>query len=386
MTKKIKVVESFAGVGSQHIAMGELGIDFEVVATSEWDINAIITYDAIHRTSNEDFSADKTVEEMNDFLSTKCISKDGKEPMTIEQIKRLPIAKKKRVYNSMIRHNNLGSISTLQAKDVPNHDFFTYSFPCQDISIAGLEKGLDEGGGTRSGLLWDCRKVIEGKLPKYLMMENVKNLVNKKHKPNFDKWLAWLETQGYTNYWKVVNGTDYGVPQNRERVFVFSIRGEHTPYEFPEAEVLEETLRDWLDKKVDDKFYLSSKMKDYILDKNETQKGTKWEGRANGDVLNPSIAHTIGCRSAAGNQRAGVSNFIIDDRPDNVPVLELKKEDNDNLPIRRLTPGECYRLMGFTDEEFERAESVTSNAQLYNQSGNTIIVNVLVALFKNLFN
>lgn len=117
---------------------------------------------------------------------------------------------------------NLGDITKIKVEDIPEHDLFTYSFPCQDLSVAGKQAGL--GKGTRSGLLYECEKIIEAKKPKYLLLENVKNLVGKKFKPEFDKWLDYLESLGYTNYWKVLNAKDYGVPQNRERVFVFSIR------------------------------------------------------------------------------------------------------------------------------------------------------------------
>ncbi|MEG2684447.1 MAG: DNA (cytosine-5-)-methyltransferase [Erysipelotrichaceae bacterium] len=175
----LRVFETFSGYGSQRMALRNLGIEHEVVAISEIDKYAIKSYEAIHG---------KTL--------------------------------------------NLGDISKINTIDIPDHDLFTYSFPCQDISIAGKQCGLDIGSGTRSGLLWECQKVIAIKKPKYLLLENVKNLVNTRHKDNFDKWLEWLESQGYTNYWDVLNSKDYGIPQHRERVFVVSILGDHTPFCF----------------------------------------------------------------------------------------------------------------------------------------------------------
>ena len=200
----LRVLEAFSGVGSQRMALRNLGIDHEVVAIAEIDKFAIKSYEAIH---GETF--------------------------------------------------NLGDVSQVEIDDIPDHDLFTYSFPCQDISVAGNGLGLDEGSGTRSGLLWECQKIIVGKNPKYLLLENVKNLVGKRHRPNFDKWLEWLEDQGYTNYWQVLNAKNYGVPQNRERVFVVSIFGEHEPYEFPEPIELTTRLKDVLESEVDEKFYLS---------------------------------------------------------------------------------------------------------------------------------
>ena len=202
--RMIKVFEAFAGVGSQRMALDNLGIPHEVVAISEIDKFAIASYEAIHG---------PTV--------------------------------------------NLGDISQLKPEDIPDHDLFTYSFPCQDISVAGKQSGLDMDSGTRSGLLWECQKVIATKKPKYLLLENVKNLVGKRHKANFDLWLDWLVEQGYSNYWQVLNAKDYGIPQNRERVFVVSILGEHESYVFPEKQELKLRLKDVLESEVNEKFYLN---------------------------------------------------------------------------------------------------------------------------------
>ena len=107
---------------------------------------------------------------------------------------------------------NLGDISTIDPASVPDCDLITYSFPCQDLSVAGAQLGAEEGSGTRSSLLWECKKLIETKRPRFLLMENVKNLVGSTHKPNFEKWLKYLESLGYSNYWKVLNAVDFGVP------------------------------------------------------------------------------------------------------------------------------------------------------------------------------
>ena len=205
----LRVFEAFAGYGSQSIALRNLGIEYEVVAISEIDKYAIKAYEAIHGSTL-----------------------------------------------------NLGNISKIEVEDIPNHDLFTYSFPCQDLSVAGKQAGL--GKGTRSGLLYECEKVIEAKKPKYLLLENVKNLVGKKFKPKFDKWLEYLEGLGYTNYWQVLNAKDYGVPQNRERVFVVSILGEHKPYEFPKPIKLNKYVKDILENTVDNKYYLG-KTKDFFI-------------------------------------------------------------------------------------------------------------------------
>ena len=198
----LRVFEAFAGYGSQSIALRNLGIEYEVVAISEIDKYAIKAYEAIHGPAN-----------------------------------------------------NLGDICKIDPSDIPDHDLFTYSFPCQDLSVAGKQAGL--GKGTRSGLLYECEKIIEAKKPKYLLLENVKNLVGKKFKPQFDEWLDYLESLGYTNYWKVLNAKDYGVPQNRERVFVVSILGNHKPYKFVDKIPLDKCIADILENKVDEKYYIN---------------------------------------------------------------------------------------------------------------------------------
>lgn len=155
---------------------------------------------------------------------------------------------------------NYGDISKIDWSQVPDFDLFTYSSPCQDFSNAGLQKGGMEGSGTRSSLLWECRRAIIAKRPKYLLLENVAALVSKKFLPLFNKWQLELASYGYTNFAKVLNAKDYGVPQNRERVFMVSILDENAKYEFPEPFPLEKRLKDVLEDEVDEKYYLSDKM------------------------------------------------------------------------------------------------------------------------------
>lgn len=206
MNNKLRVFEAFAGVGSQRMALRNLGIDHEVVGIAEIDKFALKSYEAIH----------------------------GDCP-------------------------NFGDISKLDPSELPDMDLFTYSFPCQDLSVAGKQAGL--GKGTRSGLLYECEKVIENKKPKYLLLENVKNLVGKKFKPEFDKWLEYLEGLGYTNYWKVLNAKDYGVPQNRERVFVVSILNDVQGFEFKEKVELDKRIKDILENEVEEKYYINKEFK-----------------------------------------------------------------------------------------------------------------------------
>lgn len=245
LMEKIRVFEAFAGYGSQSMALKRLGIDFEVVGIREIDKYAIQAYMAVH----------------------------GDTP-------------------------NYGDISKIDWSSVPDFDFLTYSFPCTDISTAGQQKGLAEGSGTRSSLLWECRKAIEAKRPKYLLMENVKNLVSKKFTPYLKEWIRFLEGQGYSNYTKVLNAKDFGVPKNRERVFMVSILGE-VSFHFPKPFTLEKRLKDVLEQDVDESFYLSEKIVKTFLARNEKNKakgnGFKFEPTM-GDVIASSILTNAGSR------------------------------------------------------------------------------------------
>lgn len=134
---------------------------------------------------------------------------------------------------------------------------------CTDISNTGQQQGFDEGSGTRSSLLWECRKAIVQKRPKYLLMENVKAICSKKFMPLFQKWLQSLEDYGYYTNWAVLNAKNYGIPQNRERCFAVSIRRDlldpNPQYHFPKPFPLESRLKDILEPKVDERYYLSDK-------------------------------------------------------------------------------------------------------------------------------
>lgn len=152
---------------------------------------------------------------------------------------------------------NYGDISKIDWNKVPDFDLFTYSSPCQDFSNAGLQRGGEEGSGTRSSLLWECRRAIIAKKPKYLLLENVAALVQKKFKPTFDAWQSELASYGYSNFAKVLNAKDYGVPQNRQRIFLVSILDDLINYHFPKPFPLEIRLKDVLEEKVDEKYYLS---------------------------------------------------------------------------------------------------------------------------------
>ena len=371
----LRVFEAFAGYGSQSIALRNLGVEYEVVAISEIDKYAIKAYEAIHGPTN-----------------------------------------------------NLGDICKIDPRDIPDHDLFTYSFPCQDLSVAGKQAGL--GKGTRSGLLYECEKIIEAKKPKYLLLENVKNLVGKKFKPQFDEWLEYLEGLGYTNYWQVLNAKNYGVPQNRERVFVVSILGEHEPYEFPKPIPLDKCIADILEDEVDEKYYISKEMqnrfkitnqnkniigttkpdfrtigqRDLVYDKNGIMgalvatdyKQPKQIAEINPKILIPQatkkgyiemdlpgicdLSYPNSKTRRGRVQEGGKVSLTLTAASQDICYIEPAYK------IRKLTPRECFRLMGMRDDDIDKIQAAgISNTQQYKMAGNSIVVNVLEVIFKNLF-
>lgn len=327
---------------------------------------------------------------------------------------------------------------------------------CQDFSVAGKGKGGDKGSGTRSSLLWECERIIRAVKPKYLLMENVKNLLSEKHRHNFNEWFKVLEGMGYTNYYKVLNAKDYGIPQNRERIFCVSILG-GGQYLFPNPKPLEKRLKDMLEDNVDEKYYLRNKMLNGFIRTNEQQRKVK-----GGYIFTPTrgekIAKTITTKAGsritdnyiqepfvvasrgrnienpsdrtAGKpteqrleiNKTGCTNTITSVQKDNYVVepkviqigniVSTGNWDNpqigrvydtcgcsptlntcgggshepkilENYRIRKLTAKECFRLMGVKDEQFDRLHGI-SNSQLYKLAGNSIVVDVLEAIFKNL--
>ena len=323
----LKVFEAFAGYGSQSLALERLGIPHKVVAISEIDKYAIQAYYSLHDPS-------------------------------------IP---------------NLGDISKIKVEDIPDHDLFTYSFPCQDISVAGRTRGI-VAGETRSGLLYECQKIIEGKKPKYLLMENVKNLVGKKFKADFDKWLDYLENLGYTNYWKVLNAKHYGVPQNRERVFVVSILGEHEPYEFPNPIPLETRVKDLLEDKVADKYYLSEKVQERFRQQYDDD-GTR-------NVIGTTAPDygTMRHKDLVYGQNAEAIGALLATDYKQPKQIVCEQRIECLFKIRKLTPRECFRLMGLNDTDIDKIQATgVSDTQQYKMAGNSIVVDVLMAILKNLF-
>lgn len=391
----LKVFEAFAGIGTQRMALKRKNIPHEVVAISEVDEYAILSYHAIH-TSNIEVD-EVSEEEMQKYMEEKNIPLDAKGNR-----KKLIGKRLKNLYKASVASGNLGDISKINPETLPNFDFFTYSFPCISISAAGKKEGLAKGSGTKSSLLWDCEKIIGTVKPKYLLMENVKPLVQTKNRPHFDKWLKYLEELGYTSFWKVLNAKDYNIPQNRERVFVVSILNYKGEYKFPEEVELTKNLKSILEKDIDSMYYIGKIRLDKIvydklnLKNRETEetktllKKTQKEQQEfykEQSLDNYTFLGTINSTETVKFMRRpypNISKTLRAGTPDTALVYESKEDNIAPYIIRRFTPREYWRLMGLTDEDFDKASQVVTNTQLYRQAGNAIVVDVLEGIFKNM--
>ena len=382
----LKYLSLFSGIGSPEQALKNLGVEFELFGFSEIDKYAIKSYCAVH-------GVDESL--------------------------------------------NLGDITKIDIESLPlDIDLITHGSPCQDFSVAGNGKGGDLGSGTRSSLMWNTVAICEHCQPKFVIWENVKNVLSKKHRHNFDKYLEEMDRIGYNNFYQVLNAKDYGVPQNRERIFVVSIRKDlNKDFEFPKGFDNGIRLKDILEDEVDEKYYINTEKakkliseykgnlaishpirsrefegqgwkdncptlcaRDYKDPKNvivpcitpdrlekrqiegfKVKQATKkgYDIAYPGDSINLEQPNSTTRRGRVGKQISNTLNTSCN-------MAVVVKEDNMEYRIRKLTPKECWRLMGFKDEQFLKAEQVCSNSQLYKQAGNSIVVNVMEEIFKNL--
>lgn len=415
----IKVLELFSGIGACSKALTNLGIEHEIVDAVEIDKYAVASFNAIHGTNFE--------------------------PQDI----------------------------TKWDKDI-QCDLIMHGSPCQDFSVAGKQAGGDKDSGTRSSLMYETLRIVDKIKPKYVIWENVKNLLSAKHRHNFDAYLERMTELGYKSYYQVLNAKDYGVPQNRERVFTVSILCDKIVYDdynsrvrvdqdtigmlttncgvqaprngwkiieekinfaFPEPVPLEKKLKDVLEKEVDEKYYLSDskaktlKFSDVSKTVRSSGRGSldkhSWDivkvidpqGRKNKKCIPKDCAPTLRAQThgnppqvvtidgAMAIKTANKAGYDLATDGDGIDLAypdsktrrgrvghgvskTLPTSDSqgvmDGYRIRKLTPLECWRLMGFDDTDFYKAEGVNSNSQLYKQAGNSIVVNVLEAILKEL--
>lgn len=419
---KLKVLECFAGVGSQSMALRNIGVNYEVVGIMEIDKHALVGYSAIHRDLIDDLPK-VTDEDMYDYLRKKNVGTNfstGKNELPKKG------EKLRQIYLADIKTKNLGDISLVDVNNIPEHDFMTYSFPCKNISNEGKQEGFEEGSGTQSAMLWECKKIIESKKPKFLMMENVMNIVSKRHKSYFDSWCNWLNGVGYKNYWKIYNGNDFGVAQSRERVIMISIREDlcdQINFIQPKSNGKKQKLIDIVDYSTLDEYIIDidsmkgfieiidndllEEIKNKVIDEGvlytnkESQeiinKRNKYIPLYN-DLNNSSLivreATKIGFKVAEVGDSINLSQRNSKTRRGRVGKQKAKTLTTaceqavvlQDYKIKKLSPLECWRLQGFKDEDYYKAEKAgIPKVNLYERAGRGIVVPMLEEIFKNLF-
>ncbi len=419
--KPIRLIEMFSGYGSQALALKYLGVSFEHWKICEWAIKSIQAYKDIHFTNeNIELNSKRTKDEMVKFLYQKGISSNYNNPMTKEQISRLSEEQLKTIIKNIAITHNLVNIQQvkgkdLEIKDTDKYDYIlTYSFPCQDLSLAGKGKGMSDTS-TRSGMLWEVERILQeckdlGELPQVLLMENVPQVHSVDNLDDFNKWKLRLEELGYNNYFQDLIATDYGIPQTRNRCFMISILGEYS-YSFPKPIPLKLKLKDMLEENVDEKYYISDDLMKHILKtKEEHEEYTQYD-RYNGHFeqlcrvwkdKSPTLhtkskdiqiyvknATAKGYLEATDGDEIDISSRMEHHRgtvqKDKIQTLTTQCERgvvNSDLRIRKLTPKEAGRLMGVKDEDIDKIS--LSDSAKYHIFGDAIVVNVLMAIFKEI--
>ena len=309
----MKILELFAGIGACSTALKKIGINLEIVDAVEIDKFAIASFNAIHNTNFE------------------------KQDIT--------------EWNKQLR-------------DI---DLITHGSPCQDFSVAGKQAGGDLGSGTRSSLMYETIRIVGQIRPKYVLWENVKNILSKKHKHNFDAYIETMNVLGYNSYYQVLNAKDYGIPQNRERVYTISIRKDidKGSFKFPQKEELKLRLKDVLEDKVEEKYYLSKEISSKYIPVSESGnvKGkiamNKWQDNMKRiydiEKYSPALNTMQG-----GNRQPKIitignympSNYDASRIVNSEGLAPTVKENHGTITatnigykIRKLTPKECWRLM-----------------------------------------
>ena len=418
--KPIRLIELFAGYGSQALALKYLGIPFEHWKICEWAIKSIQAYKDIHFTDTDiELNPKRTKQDMVDFLYQKGISSNWNEPMSKESIQRLSEEQLKTIIKNIAITHNLVNIQQVKGEDLEIVDtdkycyVMTYSFPCQDLSLAG-KRQLMSDTSTRSGMLWEVERILTEckNKPQVLLMENVPQVHGEGALQDFIKWQLRLEELGYKNYWQDLMATDYGIPQTRNRCFMISLLVDYN-YTFPKPIPLKLRLKDMLEENVSEKYYIDDDLLRHIIaTKKEHLEYTQYD-RYNGKFEQlcrvwkdkaPTL-HTKSKDIEIYDYKKQLTETIINVKNiEDTQMLDLYNRNviSNNLcqtidlgyhnsmrllkdlRIRKLTSKECFRLMGVKDEDYDKVCKNQSDSSLYHLAGDSIVVNVLMAIFKEM--
>lgn len=404
----LKVIESFSGIGSQAQALENIGVDFEVVATMEWEIGAMYAYDIIHN-GPQDLSSYRhhNRDSLIETLSTYNLSNDGKTPLTYRALSSMNIRQMKSILCSIERNNNFVDITSVKGEQLPDADVLTYSFPCQDLSISGHwhrnSGGIDRDANNRSTLLWEVERLlkeyveVEKDLPSFLLMENVSNILSSKHIDNFREWQRFLENLGYVNQVYTLDARNFNVPQSRVRTYMISVLSKNQV----NAEQIRKYFEDNNLEEVKRNFSKLRPMDEYLrLDyenpvyRNEAIQSTPIFTPSRRKIYEQNPILAIGSKAKEGIWARTVTTK--QDRNPNSGIITYgdEKLTEINTHYRNLTARECFLLMGFEEEKFdllvENNFKVRANSDMLNQNkliqlaGNSIVVQVLEEIFSQI--
>jgi len=402
----LKMIETFSGIGSQTQALKNLRIDHKVVAIAEWDISAMYAYDILHN-GEQDIKSLRhhTKESLISVLSRYNLSSNGKNPITLKALKSMSIAQLKAIYLSIERNNNLVDISEVHSQDLPDADILTYSFPCQDLSVSGYwhnnTGGIDRDAENRSTLLWQIERILkeyvasQKKLPRFLLMENVSNILSQRHIDNFNEWKTFLESLGYINKVYTLDARNFGVPQARKRTFMLSVLAENDIEirridEYLNANDLQ-TFKTTQLKNISDFLRLDYSVEKY---KKEAIESTPRFTESRKKIFRDNIVLATGTKI---NASAAKTVTTKQDRNPNSGIIKYAKNDylvEWNTHYRNLTPRECFMLMGFKEEQFDllllnnfenkKGSYFLTASKLIKMAGNSIVVPILEEIFKQM--
>lgn len=387
--REIRLFEAFAGIGSQRKALSRLedkNFKVKTVGISEWDIDAVISYDAIHNGADYDLSK-LDMDEVRKFLAGFTYSLDSKKES--KGFLRQPDEKLGRLYYAHKRCNNFPDVRKLTGKDIADLDvdLFTYSFPCQDLSLAGKGAGMKKGDQTRSGLLWEVERIMDevseidsSKLPRFLLMENVDTILSSKYINDYNLWKEKLKQLGYTTFDGVLDARDFGVAQRRCRCYAISIRNYNGKYtkESPSLNIAEVIFNHY-------KKPPMPHLSEFIMDDYSNPKY-----KLEADEATPP--HTPYREKMWRENKRLIENgkynydysFTLMTKQDRIPNAGMLEYNiNPGIRYRMLSPRECFLLMGFSHEDYEKVLALgTTRERRYRQPGNSIVVNVLEQIFR----
>lgn len=405
----LKVVETFSGIGAQATALRNIGIEHEIVGTADWDVYAILAYDLIHNGKPEKSKYDEmSKDELLDILSKYTLSMDGKKPATKKQIENQSQEFLSKLCAAIDRSHNMISVTDIKGVDIPNDtDLLTYSFPCQDLSSAGFwhgnKGGIARDANNRSSMLWQIERILLERynsimpMPKFLLMENVTNIVSSRHIDNFNEWKNSLKKMGYESYPMILNAKDFGIPQKRKRFYMISVYTNHN-------KDIKEKIDNFFEKhNLEDPKYvktlnLKTRRVEEILKLDYSNPQYKYEA----DYSQPKNTKS---RLAIwnNNEKLVVNNKINveiiptlttkQDRHPNSGVIEYSKSEGKSA-FRYLTPREGFMLMGFEESDYQRiidnnfktkrGTEFFTRDKLNKMAGNSIVVYVLEQIFKEI--